>query len=110
MSWATRNGALAALRTRMQDDGSPQRYTEIEVGIALDHAVEELSSARPLWYVLAATAKIETSADGTNWMDTSIVGKTATGYFALEELHRFVRANVTAFTSGTVSVDLVQQV
>src|SRR5688572_12366563 len=57
-----------------------------------------------------ATVKIETSPDGSTWYDTSIVGKTASGYFHLDELHRYVRANVTAHTSGTVTVDVVQQV
>src|SRR3954447_22279365 len=57
-----------------------------------------------------ATVKVETSPDGTTWFDTSVASKTASGYFMLLELHRYVRANVTAFTSGTVSVDLVQQV
>ena len=57
-----------------------------------------------------ATVKMETSADGVSWVDSSITGKTASGYFALDELHRFVRANVTAWTSGTVTVDLVETV
>ena len=60
--------------------------------------------------VAAATAKSETSPDGARWLDTSIVGKTANGYFALDEVHRFVRANVTAWTAGSVTVDVVQQV
>jgi hypothetical protein len=55
-----------------------------------------------------ATVKIETSPDGTTWMDTSITAKTATGYFALEECHRFIRANVTAWTAGAVNVWLAQ--
>jgi hypothetical protein len=57
-----------------------------------------------------ATVDIETSPDGATWFKTSIVGKTANGYFALEECHKFLRANVVAWTAGAVSVDLVQQV
>lgn len=55
-----------------------------------------------------ATVKVETSPDGTTWFDTSIAGKSASGYFALEEAHRYVRANVTAWTAGAVSVWLAQ--
>src|SRR5687768_9819055 len=57
-----------------------------------------------------ATVKIETSPDGSLWMDTSITAKTATAYFALDELHRYVRANVTAWTSGAVNVWVAQVV
>ena len=76
-------------------------------------AAHEVSGERLGLYLQitgTATAKIETSPDGTTWLDTSITGKTASGYFALDEIHRYVRANVTAFTSGTVTVDVVQQV
>jgi hypothetical protein len=55
-----------------------------------------------------ATGKIETSPDGTTWVDTSLTSKSASGYFALEEAHRYVRANVTAFTDGTVTMWLAQ--
>ncbi len=57
-----------------------------------------------------ATVDIETSPDNVTRFKTSIVGKAANGYFALEECHKFLRANVTAWTAGAVSVDLVQQV
>ena len=57
-----------------------------------------------------ATVDIETSPDGSAWFKTSITGKTASAYFTLNELHRFVRANVTAWTAGSVTVDIVQQV
>jgi hypothetical protein len=73
----------------------------------------EVTGERLGFYIavtLTATVKIETSPDGVAWFDTSIVSKTANGYFPLNELHRYVRANVTAFTSGTVTVDLAQQV
>lgn len=63
------------------------------------------------FYILiatTATVKIETSPDATNWFDTSITAKTASGYFALEECHRFVRANVTAWTAGAVNVWLAR--
>ena len=75
--------------------------------------VHEVSGTRLGVYiqtVSTATVKIETSPDGVTWFDTSIVGKTANGYFHLDELHRFVRANVTAWTAGSVTVDVVQQV
>ena len=73
-------------------------------------AVEVNGDRLGLYFVLTgtATAKIETSPDGSTWMDTSITAKSATGYFALEEAHRYVRANVTAFTDGTVTVWLAQ--
>lgn len=76
-------------------------------------AAHEVNSSRLGIYIrisATATVEIQTSADGTNWLATSITAKTASGYFALDELHRFVRANVTAWTSGTVSVDLVEAV
>ena len=56
-----------------------------------------------------ATVKIETSPDGAAWFDTSITGKTASGYFALNEVHRFIRANVTAWTAGAVNVWVAQE-
>src|SRR5215217_1381661 len=61
------------------------------------------------WISIATTAtvKVETSPDGgTTWMDTSISGKTASGYFSLPatEAHGLVRANVTAWTAGAVNV------
>ena len=76
-------------------------------------AAHEVNGDRLGFYIqtpATATVKIETSPDGTTWFDTSITGKTANGYFALDELHRFVRANVTAWTAGTATVDVVQQV
>ena len=57
-----------------------------------------------------ATVDIETSPEGVTWFKTSVVGKTANGYFPLEECHKFLRSNVTAWTAGAVTVDLVQQV
>ena len=76
-------------------------------------AAHEVTGDRLGFYitvVTTATVKIETSPDGATWFDTSITAKTASGYFGLDELHRFVRANVTAWTAGAVTVDLVQQV
>ena len=55
MTWSTRAGAGAALRTQMQDDAAPQRYTDAELGIAFDQAVAELSKARPILTTLLAT-------------------------------------------------------
>jgi hypothetical protein len=72
------------------------------VGVVGDHLGFYISITN------TATVKIETSPDGSTWMDTSITAKTASGYFALDEAHRYVRANVTAFTSGTVTVWLAQ--
>ena len=74
------------------------------VGAGAQHAV---SGARiGLYYEITGTAtlSIQTSPDGTLWVDTSITGKTASGYTNLDQLHRFVRANVTAWTSGVVNV------
>ncbi len=81
-------------------------------GAAGAGAAHEVTGDRLGFYISVGTATvdIETSPDGATWLKTSIAGKTASGYFALNELHRFVRANVTAFTSGAVTVDLVQQV
>lgn len=65
--------------------------------------------ATGVWISIATTAtvKVETSPDGgTTWVDTSITGKTASGYFALvsTEAHGLVRGNVTAWTAGAVNV------
>ena len=73
-------------------------------GAGVQHAV---SGARiGLYYEITGTAtvSIQTSPDGTLWVDTTITGKTASGYSHLDQLHRYVRANVTAWTSGVVNV------
>ena len=55
MAWSTRVAAIAALRTQMQDATAPQRYTDTELGMAVDQAVEQLSLARPFVFVVRAT-------------------------------------------------------
>ena len=55
MTWSTRAAAVAELRTQMQDDAAPQRYTDAELGIAFDQAVAELGKARPILTTLLST-------------------------------------------------------
>ncbi len=68
MTWSTRTVALAALRTQMQDDGAPQRYSDAELGIALDQAVAALSEARPL----VATVLVTVPANHAVRLDTEL--------------------------------------
>ena len=55
MTWSTRAAAIAALRTRMQDEDVPRRYTETELGIAVDQAVAEIGRANPILATVDAT-------------------------------------------------------
>ena len=55
MTWSTRTAAIAALRTQMQDDATPQRSTDAELGIAFDQALAELGKARPILTTIIAT-------------------------------------------------------
>ena len=70
--WSTRAGAVGALRTRMQDDAAPYRYSETELGLALDQAIDDLSAARPLMQTVHAT----TPADGKVRIDNLLSGVT----------------------------------
>jgi hypothetical protein len=53
--WSTRTQAIAALRVQVQDEGATQRYTDAELGRALDEAIAELSMARPILILIQAT-------------------------------------------------------
>ncbi len=79
-------------------------------GAAAAHEVNGDQLGIYIQIATTATVKIETSPDGVTWFDTSITGRTTSGYVALNELHRFIRANVTAWTAGTVNVWVVQEV
>jgi len=58
--------------------------------------------------ITTATVKIEGTVDGTNYADISGGGKSADGIFSLiQGLYYAVRANVTAYTSGTITVKLI---
>ena len=50
MAWSTRKAAILELRTQMQDTGADQRYTDTELGAAVDAAVEDVSGARPFLF------------------------------------------------------------
>jgi hypothetical protein len=82
----------------------------VAVGSGATHEVNGERLGLYISIATTATVKLETSPDGTTWFDTSISGKTASGYFALDEAHRFVRATVTAWTAGAVNVWLAQPV
>ncbi len=76
-------------------------------------AAHEVNGDRLGFYIqiqTTATVTIETSPDGTTWLATTITGRTTSAYAALDELHRYVRANVTSWTAGTVTVSLVESV
>ena len=47
-NWSTRAAAIAELRTQLQDEDQPQRYTDAELGKGLDEALAELSALRPI--------------------------------------------------------------
>ena len=68
MGWSTRAGAIAALRSQLQDSASPQRYTDTELGVALDQAVDELSRVRPIMIAVTTTVP----ADRVIRLDTLI--------------------------------------
>jgi len=82
----------------------------VATGAGSAHEVEGTRLGVYIQVATTATVKIETSPDGALWMDSGITGKTATAYFALDETHRFVRANVTAWTAGAVNVWVAQVV
>ncbi len=54
-AWTTRTAGIAALRTQMQDAAAPQRYSDVELGEALDEAIALVSSERPIISVVSAT-------------------------------------------------------
>lgn len=49
-----------------------------------------------------ATCTIQGSLDGTNWTTVGTAA-TATGWVLADAPYKYLRANVTAFTSGTVT-------
>jgi len=55
--------------------------------------------------IFSATVKIEVSADGTNWYEAGSL--TAAGRVVVNETWTFIRANVTAYTSGTIYAKLM---
>jgi hypothetical protein len=58
--------------------------------------------------IVTATVKIEGSIDGTNFVDISGGGKSADGLTSLiQGLFYKIRANVSAYTSGTITVKLI---
>lgn len=51
-----------------------------------------------------ATAELEVSWDGNTWRDLPGSSKTATAQFSITEWYPYIRGNVTAYTSGTVTI------
>lgn len=70
MAWSTRTAAITDLRVQMQDSTAPQRYTDAELGVGIDQAVEQLSLARPFVFTPSATVP----ADRIIRLDTLITG------------------------------------
>lgn len=54
--------------------------------------------------ITTATVVIQGSLDGTNWV--ALNSFTADGGYALTSPWKYVRANVTAWTSGTITVTM----
>ncbi len=57
-----------------------------------------------------ATLEIETSFDGSSWVSISTTSVTANGTTEIaivNLLQRFIRVNITSYTDGTYSVDLI---
>jgi hypothetical protein len=48
-----------------------------------------------------ATVEWQVSMDGTTWANSSARAETTPGFVSIPETCAFIRANVTAFTSGT---------
>lgn len=51
-----------------------------------------------------ATVKLQVSFDGSTWLDLPASSVSATALLSIGEWYPYVRANVTAWTSGTVTV------
>lgn len=88
--WSTRSGAIAALRTRMQDDAAPFRFSDAELELALDQAVDDLSAARPLMQTVSATAP----AGGPLRIDDLLSGVTFGALLAVLDLRSGAEAPV----------------
>ena len=70
MAWSTRVAAILELRTQMQDTGADQRYTDAELGAAVDAAIEDVSGARPF----VVQAEVAVPADWLIRVDELITG------------------------------------
>ncbi len=75
----------------------PITYEGVPTGELWVQAVDGASA----W---TGTAAIEISLDGENWVASSVSPLVADDYKAIPELVRFVRINVTAYTSGSLDV------
>lgn len=53
-----------------------------------------------------ATIQLQVSMDGTNWANSSAAAVSAPGIVSVPETCAFIRANVTAFTSGVPNMVL----
>lgn len=72
MAWSTRTTAITELRVQMQDSDVPQRYTDAELGVAVDQAIELVSLARPFLFMVEATVP----SDWIIRLDNLITGAT----------------------------------
>ena len=58
--------------------------------------------------ITTATVKVEGSVDGTNFFDISGGGKTADALYTLiQGMYAKIRGNVTAYTSGTITLKVI---
>lgn len=78
--------------------GSAYRVYKPDLQGAQESALVQVSG------ITNATVKIQGSLDGTNWADLQEV--TSDEMVALTPAPRHVRANVTAYTSGTIDVQV----
>ena len=97
-------------RIRLQD---PE--TELDAVTSTGAGASNTMSRVPTstWQITGAgtsvgTVEIQGSLNGTSWYTVATVALTANGdhYVFIDEIHRYLRANVTAYTSGNFTVIL----
>jgi len=64
-----------------------------------------LNKTVQIYGTFTATIVVEVSSDGTNWYTAGSL--TAPGRILVNEIWTFIRANVTAYTSGTIYARLM---
>jgi len=71
-------------------------------GAGTTYSVENPRRTFQVTGTFVGTVAVQVSNDGTNW-DT-LISTTATGAWASDQPWPYVRGNVTAFTSGTITL------
>lgn len=87
------NGAVALLLNKAQETGEGAAFTPLSRHVTFEILISD-----------TATVKLQVSWDGSAWYD--LTSKTASAQVSIAEWYPFIRANVTAYTSGYVVVNM----